>query len=71
MERGPVIILRNPQWKTNDLYQDIPVMVFTRAQWDAEHRGIFFLTPAVLYMKCGTIADTCLGNTAATMLTMR
>jgi hypothetical protein len=42
MEHGPIIVLRNPLWKTNDLYQDIPIMVFTRKQWDAERQGIFF-----------------------------
>jgi hypothetical protein len=32
--RGPIIVFRNPQWRTNDPYQDIPVMVFTRSQWE-------------------------------------
>lgn len=41
-EQGPIIILRHPQWKTNDLYQDIPIMVFTRKQWDEERQGKFF-----------------------------
>ncbi|HEV2329748.1 MAG TPA: hypothetical protein VGY56_13280 [Verrucomicrobiae bacterium] len=41
-ERGPIIVLRNPRWKTNDLYQDIPIMVFTRKQWDEEEHGKFF-----------------------------
>lgn len=34
-ERGPIIVLRNPQWKVNDHYQDIPILVFTRSQWVA------------------------------------
>jgi hypothetical protein len=33
-EHGQQITLRHPQWKTNDLYQDIPIIVFTRKQWD-------------------------------------
>ncbi len=41
-ERGLTIILRHPQWKTNDLYQDIPIMIFTRPQWDKEVHGQFF-----------------------------
>lgn len=41
-ERGPIIVLRHPQWRTNNLYQDIPIMVFTRQQWDEEHQGRFF-----------------------------
>ncbi len=36
---GPIIVLRNPLWKTDDLYQDIPIYVFTRRQWDATHLG--------------------------------
>src|ERR1017187_4447415 len=24
-ERGPIVLLRHPQWKTNDSYQDIPI----------------------------------------------
>jgi hypothetical protein len=34
LARGPIIVLRNPLWKTNDLCQDIPIHVFTRQQWD-------------------------------------
>jgi hypothetical protein len=34
-ERGPIIVLRNPHWKVDDHYQDIPIMVFTRSQWVA------------------------------------
>ena len=41
MEHGPMIVLRHPQWKPDDRYQDIPVLVFTRRQWDAEHHGKF------------------------------
>jgi hypothetical protein len=39
LARGPIIVLRNPLWKTNDLYQDIPIYVFTRRQWDDIHLG--------------------------------
>jgi hypothetical protein len=38
---GPIIVLRNPLWKTNDQYQDIPIYIFTRQQWDDMHRGEF------------------------------
>lgn len=34
-EHGPIIVLRNPQWKAGETYQDIPIIVFTRSQWDA------------------------------------
>ena len=42
MERGPVIVLRHPQWKADAPYQDIPILVFTRSQWDALHLGKFW-----------------------------
>jgi hypothetical protein len=38
MAHSPMIMLRNPQWQTNAPYQDIPILVFTHAQWDAVHR---------------------------------
>jgi hypothetical protein len=41
-EEGPIIVLRHPLWKTNVLYQDIPIMVFTHKQWDEENQGRFF-----------------------------
>jgi hypothetical protein len=34
-EHGPIIVLRNPQWKASESYQDIPILVFTHSQWDA------------------------------------
>ena len=41
--RGPIIVLRHPQWKADDPRQDIPIMVFTRSQWEAcGHDGRFF-----------------------------
>jgi hypothetical protein len=39
LARGPIIVLRNPQWKTNNLYQDIPIYIFTRQQWEDIHLG--------------------------------
>ena len=36
---GPMITLRHPHWKASAPYQDIPILVFTRAQWDALHQG--------------------------------
>ena len=31
--RGPTISIRNPGWTDADPWQDLPVMVFTHAQW--------------------------------------
>src|SRR6185295_7330511 len=36
MEHGPMIVLRNPQWKASEPNQDIPIVVFTRSQWELE-----------------------------------
>jgi hypothetical protein len=30
---GPQLLLRNPLWTESDHFQDIPIMVFTPAQW--------------------------------------
>jgi hypothetical protein len=40
--RGPIIVLRHPQWQADDPWQDIPIMVYTRSQWEAEAQGKFF-----------------------------
>jgi hypothetical protein len=40
-EHGPVIVLRHPQWTADGHYQDIPIQVFTRSQWEAHHLGKF------------------------------
>jgi hypothetical protein len=34
-EHGPIILLRHPQWKADQPHQDIPILVFTRDQWEA------------------------------------
>lgn len=34
-----MITLRHPQWRGGAPHQDIPILVFTRAQWDALHQG--------------------------------
>ncbi len=38
---GPMIILRHPQWTSENPRQDIPIDVFTRDQWDGLHAGRF------------------------------
>jgi hypothetical protein len=35
----PMITLRHPQWQSSAPGQDIPILVFARAQWDALHHG--------------------------------
>jgi hypothetical protein len=38
-ERGPLIILRHPQWKASEPYLDFSIHVFTRNQWELEIKG--------------------------------
>jgi hypothetical protein len=32
--KGPEILIRNPQWSSSTPMQDIPIMIFTIAQWN-------------------------------------
>jgi ankyrin repeat protein len=36
-----VIVLRHPKWRVDDPYQDIPITVFTRSQWESDQQGRF------------------------------
>jgi hypothetical protein len=38
---GPIISIRHPQWTSADPRQDIPIMVFTTAQWTAIEKEEF------------------------------
>jgi hypothetical protein len=40
--KGPAIVFRDPRWKATSPRQDIPILVFTREQWEANRQeGIF------------------------------
>ena len=46
IQRGPIISIRHPHWTRAHPRQDIPIMVFTHAQWRAlQHEG-FHVSPA-------------------------
>ncbi len=45
-EAGPEIILRHPHWTSGDPRQDIPILVFTLAQWDALEQEAFHIGAA-------------------------
>lgn len=34
-ESGPKLILRNPKWTASAPYEDLPILIFTTAQWNA------------------------------------
>ena len=41
MMHGSQLVIRNPAWTEDDPYQDIPIMVFTQAQWrEKEKHGL-------------------------------
>lgn len=43
---GPVVSIHNPLWTSENTYQDIPIMVFTIAQWDELSAGKFHIGAA-------------------------
>ena len=43
---GPMISIRHPQWRSADPRQDIPIMVFTIAQWKALEKDRFIVSAA-------------------------
>ena len=41
---GPKIVIRNPKWSEYEIWQDVPVLVFTKDEWqliEANNLGIF------------------------------
>lgn len=46
VETGPIILIRNPKWTDTEPMQDIPIMVYTIAQWDALLREEFVVSAA-------------------------
>jgi len=46
VEKGPLLSIRNPTWTVKQPYQDIPIMVFTLAQWDSLLLGKFYIGAA-------------------------
>lgn len=45
-EQGPLISIRNPKWTSENPYQDIPIMIFTLAQWDLLQQDKFHIGAA-------------------------
>jgi len=57
VERGPVVVLRHRLWKAEDPYQDIPVLVFSRHQWEGMHKGSFFVGAGGLWEEISHNSD--------------
>jgi len=46
VETGPQISIRHPAWTEETPRQDIPIMIFTLAQWDGLHQDKFHIGAA-------------------------
>lgn len=46
VESGPLIRIRHPGWKPDRPREDIPILVFTVAQWEALQRGEYQVSAA-------------------------
>ncbi len=46
VQTGTVILIRHPQWAEKNPRQDIPIMVFTIAQWNSLQAGNFHIGAA-------------------------
>lgn len=45
-QTGPLLSIRHPRWREEAPRQDIPVMIFTNAQWNAMQNGEFHIGAA-------------------------
>lgn len=43
---GPLLKIRNPAWTEANPHEDIPIMVFTRAQWERAKKDDLIFSPA-------------------------
>ena len=43
IEQGPIVSIRNPKWTSANPYQDIPIMIFTLAQWNSLQQDKFHI----------------------------
>lgn len=45
-ERGPVILIRDPRWTADNPREDIPITIFTLAQWVSIQEGKLIMSAA-------------------------
>jgi predicted carbohydrate-binding protein with CBM5 and CBM33 domain len=48
VERGPIVRIRHPGWTKENPRQDIPIMIFTLAQWDSAEKGSLYVAGSPL-----------------------
>ena len=46
VEAGPMIYIRHPKWTSKNQRQDIPIMIFTVAEWNSLQKGEFHIGAA-------------------------
>ncbi|KUO60926.1 MAG: antirepressor [Gracilibacter sp. BRH_c7a] len=46
VETGPLVSIRDPRWTSQTPRQDIPIMVFTLAEWNSLQQGVFHIGAA-------------------------
>lgn len=46
IHQGPLFLIRHPNWTSENPHQDIPIMVFTHAEWDSLEQGEFHIGAA-------------------------
>lgn len=47
--RGPILVFRHPLWRRDRPHQDIPILVFTREQWNAGVQDQALFAGGVVY----------------------
>lgn len=55
--QGPIISIRNPQWTSTIPRQDIPIWVFTIAQWNSFQQGDYSISAGGIYSELGRNAN--------------
>jgi hypothetical protein len=53
VEQGPMISIRHPQWTSENPRQDIPIMVFTLAQWNSLQQGNYTISAGGIATELG------------------
>jgi hypothetical protein len=53
VEQGPMISIRHPQWTSENPRQDIPIWVFTVAQWNSLQQGNYSVSAGGIYTELG------------------
>lgn len=46
VETGPLVLIRHPEWTSQNIRQDIPIIVFTLSQWESLQNETFHIGAA-------------------------